>query len=1352
MKPPFARLLGAALLGAIAVLAWFEWQGARRKAPVAGDPPQTEKARRSPPAHLAAARIRPTQADQAQALEDLLAGRPLTLVEYGRPQRFRLSLHELFVSGAKAGERLREIVPQPHARALAEEAARASRGQAAGWVLYPEGGPEDPALRRILTHRLLVWPADRAAADALLAQSGFRALDDAGESDGPITAEAVSGNPASALEALAVLSRHSAVESVAPILMYQHAEKLVPSDPLFAQQWHLKNAGQGQGKAGTDANVSAVWDEYQGEDIRIGVIDDGLEITHPDLATNVDTTNDHDWNDNDNNPTPSAANGDTHGTAVAGIAAAAGNNLIGVSGVAPMATLVGFRLIADFTTDAQDGQAMSLHSDIIDIKSNSWGQPDSAFSMHPAGPELESGRKQSVTTGRGGRGTIFVWAAGNGRQIGDQGNKDGIANSIYAVTVGALANTGGLAPYSETGAHLTVVAPSSGGTRKVTTTDLTGNAGFNGFSDLSYTDAFTGTSAATPIVSGVAALMLEANPDLNWRDVKEILLRSATKIFPTDPGWTSRTGGDAPTLPAIKHHQLYGGGLVNASAAVQLAKTWTSVGPAIEVARTQTWPAPAPGQNPLYIPDSNGTGVTIPFDFGAAAPMRVEQVAIRLNIIHDYRGDLEITLRSPAGVVSTLATKEIRDSGFDYYDWTFSSMRHWGESAQGIWQVTLKDLTPGDAGYITSAKVTLHGAAAAPVQITGLSGPALLLAEGESLSLSGQTTGYGHVSHQWRRGATLVGSEGNYFAAAVTTAHAGSYQLTATNLTGTATGAAIPVGVVRRQISPVTVNEGTTLVLKTVAAGAGLTYDWFKGSDPVIASDRISGVQGPTLTIKSAAAADAADYFCRVSLPSAGLTLHTLPVTAAVRLKPIVTGAPMTPGVVSGSANYLFAAENGATRFTATGVPPGMSFNPKSGELSGRPTVAGTYAVKVTATNAAGTSSPLTTMWTVEPFPPLARGAYSGLVGRHASLNGGLGGRLTINVASSGSLTGTLTLGLKSYRFTGRMDALPGGADPSAHIVISRSGLPSLVIDFTLDLSGGLLNGSVGADQDQADLAGRRIPWGVANKTLGLGGLCTAFLQAAPETEGDLGYPQGQGYTVLTVSQTGGAIWAGKLADGTAITGGATVGGGGEVPLHMTLYAGTGSIQGWAAVTSTPVVLDGEWDWFKNAQADKSTTRSYKAGFPLHTLTVIGGRYSKPPPNTPVLGLPGTENNALVTFSSGALSSDLTQLFTVTPSNTVKMPAGTLNPRSVRLTLNAATGLISGSFTLKNSDPTDLTEPYTQITRTATFAGAMITRDGYNQARGQFLLNLLPDAGPPKTTATTSPTLSGLLLLQAPPP
>lgn len=673
-------------------------------------------------------------APDARPLEKLLTGRPVVLLDHGQPVAFELALDEVYLPSAPVGQRLKSLAATSGAADMLQSAKKftAADGTPPQLVLYPAGAQRTESARRILTDQVQIQFNDPGVAEKVVTAAGLRIVSRPAYAPGYVVAEPIARTVAGGLAAIAALEGKVGVVSAAPLLARQQAKKVLPTDQWFSQQWHLRNTGQGGGRAGTDAAVANVWEEYLGTGVTIGIVDDGVQLNHPDLSPNADVTRHYDWNDSpeDTNPAPDVDNEDFHGTSVAGVAAARGYNGIGVTGAAPQATIVGFRLIADFTTDLEEAQAMSLHNGVIDIKSNSWGTPDDEpWVLGTTGPLFRNALMDGATNGRGGLGIIYPWAAGNGAEYFGQANKDGYTNSIYVLAVGAIANTGGLSSYSETGSNLAVAAPSNGGTLGIVTTDLTGNAGYNytglsgELSDRNYTNDFGGTSSATPLVSGVVALMLEANPALTWRDVKEILLRSSTRLLPTDSGWVSRIVGD-PDLAPIKHHHAFGGGMINAEAAVAMAEKWRPGSAMIQMNSSVNYGSPG-----ALIPDNNITGIQTTFNYTAQPAMRVEHVEVTISASHTFRGDLEILLTSPAGVVSTLAAV----SGIDYEDdgstqyysgWVFSSMRHWGESSigggpsAGIWRVTVRDRAAADVGRLQSVGIRFSGIAAPAQDIT----------------------------------------------------------------------------------------------------------------------------------------------------------------------------------------------------------------------------------------------------------------------------------------------------------------------------------------------------------------------------------------------------------------------------------------------------------------------------------------------------------------------------------------------------------------------------------------------------------------------------------------------------------
>lgn len=1298
-------------------------------------------------------KIRASSADQVEAWHDLMAGRPFVLSVDGRAQRFTLSLSELYLTTAPTDQRFKKITPQANAQALIQ-AAKELNPETTGWVIYPEGHADEIPFRQILYKRIHLQTNDREKTIALLKTQGLKLISEPDYSPGSLIIEPMQGGPEAALKALEKLSGDPSIRSMGPLLLRQRQKHFTPNDALFSSQWHLKNTGQGGGKLGADMNISSVWDAYKGQGIKIAIVDDGLQILHPDLAPNADSTNHYDWNDspNDSDPAPKDFAEDFHGTSVGGVAAARGNNTLGVSGVAPEATLIGFRLISSPSSDLDDAEAMDRGKDIIQIKNNSWGA-SAVGVLSPAGELMESARQIATETGREGKGTIFVWSAGNGRKLGEQGQKDGFTNSMYVTTVGATNNQGELSDYSITGAHLVVSAPSSGGSAAVFTTDLAGDQGYNErgtaqgeAADLDYTNDFGGTSSAAPAVSGAVALMLEANPNLNWRDVKEILLRTSTQLWPRDPSWISRQGGDS-SLPVIKHHPSYGGGQINAQAAVTQAETWPPLGPMIQDSRSSNATA--------IIPDNNAKGVSIVFDFSSTKPMRVEHAKLNLNVIHQYRGDLEIKLTSPSGTVSTLATKEADDDGLDYFDWDFSSVRHWGESAKGKWILSIKDIDPLTTGTFESATLSLYGTDFTPIAITAQTSGSQFLAAGQPLTLDTTLNGDGTFTHSWLQNLKQIATTKTLQIPEVSLSHAGRYQVKVSNLTGSDISEIVSVSVVNRTLPPTTINLGGTGSVTAQGAGEGLTYEWKLNGQTIPKGGKISGMDTKTLFIKNLQPEDTGPYTCVVRRSGLAETIETLPLTLEIRYKPIVTPRLLDHGIVSGAVNEQISAINGTTRFTATGLPPGVSISP-SGLLTGRPGRLGTYKIKVTAINLAGSSPPVEFQWEIKDFPLSARGTWTGIVQRDSGLNTGLGGRFKLTISNTGTYTGTITLGAKTYSWAGRIDALLNNANPTTPFAISRGrSLSALAGSITLDLSTSRLSGTISDGSNTAAFEAFRNPWSATTKPVQATTALNAALEVPDALVLNASYPQGYGHVKMTVSTTGIVTWAGKLADATTLTGSTTLGPSGETSFHSMLYSNTGSAQGWSTITLASGLVDGKMNWLKSPQPPNSTSRSYKSGIPLHTLNVRGARYLRPVSPAMILDLdpqPATgslTNNAKLRFTGLPLFTRLEQSFKITQALTAVMPTLILeNPQSVRLSFSATTGTLSGTFSFSDEDPNDTTVPYAKILRTGSYSGLLVTRPDLNQGVGYFNLAELPDTVGEKSTST--PIVSGKAELTRP--
>lgn len=487
-----------------------------------------------------------------------------------------------------------------------------------------------------------------------------------------------------------------------PAIIAHSGSTLTTGDPLYAYQWHLKNMGQSGGSVGDDVDVEPAWsacsdDTCRGEGVRVAVVDDGLEIAHEDLAANVAVGASHDYVSGCSDPT-----GGDHGTAVAGLVAARDGNGVGGRGVAPRANIVGFNLLQSYSL-SNEVDAMTRDLTDVQVSSNSWGPPDGYGTLDASSQSWKDAIETGLRTGRNGKGTIYVWAGGNGAPT-DNANYDGYANYRGVIGVCAVGDDGTQAWYSERGANLWVCAPSEGNDyHAITTTDRSGALGFNAgsrgndYPDANYTDTFNGTSAATPMVSGVVALMLQANPSLSWREVRLLLAQTARKNDATNFEWRINGAG-------YHVNPRYGFGVVDAAAAVTAAKAWTTPLPA---QRTFVTALATPG---MAIPDNDTVGASATLNVSGSGISHLEWVEVTFSADHARSGDLAVTLTAPSGTRSELAAQHGCPTGCTAYNgWVFGDARDLGEGADGVWTLRVKDLASGTTGTFRSWRLKLYG-------------------------------------------------------------------------------------------------------------------------------------------------------------------------------------------------------------------------------------------------------------------------------------------------------------------------------------------------------------------------------------------------------------------------------------------------------------------------------------------------------------------------------------------------------------------------------------------------------------------------------------------------------------------
>ncbi|XP_012158816.1 furin-like protease 2 isoform X2 [Ceratitis capitata] len=480
-------------------------------------------------------------------------------------------------------------------------------------------------------------------------------------------------------------------------------------DPLFKEQWYLN----GGAKDGLDMNIGPAWQKgYTGKGVVVSILDDGIQTNHPDLAQNYDPDASFDINGNDSDPTPQDNGDNKHGTRCAGeVAAVAFNNYCGV-GVAYNASIGGVRMLDGKVNDVVEAQALSLNPSHIDIYSASWGPEDDGSTVDGPGPLARRAFIYGVTSGRQGKGSIFVWASGNGGRYTDSCNCDGYTNSIFTLSISS-ATQGGFKPWYLEECSSTLATTYSSGTpghdKSVATVDMDGRLR----PDHICTVEHTGTSASAPLAAGICALALEANPNLTWRDMQYLV------VYTSRPGPLEKESGWILNGVKRKYSHKFGYGLMDAGAMVSLAEQWTTVPPQ-HICKSRE------NNEDRKIEGSYGYTLATHMDVnGCAGTINevryLEHVQCRITLRFFPRGNLRILLTSPMGTTSTLLFERPRDivkSNFD--DWPFLSVHFWGEKAEGRW--TLQVINGGrrrvnQPGILSKWQLIFYGTAMQPMRL-----------------------------------------------------------------------------------------------------------------------------------------------------------------------------------------------------------------------------------------------------------------------------------------------------------------------------------------------------------------------------------------------------------------------------------------------------------------------------------------------------------------------------------------------------------------------------------------------------------------------------------------------------------
>ncbi|XP_072332746.1 PC3-like endoprotease variant B isoform X2 [Scyliorhinus torazame] len=502
------------------------------------------------------------------------------------------------------------------------------------------------------------------------------------------------------------------------VLNSAHKNGMAPqfNDPLWLAQWELLNTGQTKGPKGVDINVVPVWEKnITGSGVVVTIIDDGIDHKNTDLKKNYDPHASFDFNDHfddQHDPVPDGFDENNgHGTKCAGeVAMEANNSFCGV-GIAYDAKIGGIRILDGKVTDALEAASLTYNNNYIDIYCCCWGPKDNGRKFD--GPRSLTTRalRDGAEKGRNGKGSIFIWASGNGGLLRDHCGADGYVNSIFTVAVGAVSNFGLSTFYSEACPAVMAVVPTGGTSNSPLDRNVEEQSLVTTELDNECTKTFRGTSSAAPMAAGIIALVLQAIPSLTWRDVQHLIVRTAKMSDLMNKGWKINGAG-------YHIHHKYGFGLLDAGRMLKAALKWKNLGPQRKCEVTFSpelqKAIPAKGSLTLNLTTNGCMGTANEID-------ALEHVQVTVNVSSICRGDLDISLISPFGTKSKLlAVRTADDSKFGLRNWTFMTIHFWGEKPEGVWIFIITDHansvkrckrrgTELTSGFLTKFKLTLWG-------------------------------------------------------------------------------------------------------------------------------------------------------------------------------------------------------------------------------------------------------------------------------------------------------------------------------------------------------------------------------------------------------------------------------------------------------------------------------------------------------------------------------------------------------------------------------------------------------------------------------------------------------------------
>ncbi|CAI4226509.1 unnamed protein product [Auanema sp. JU1783] len=432
-------------------------------------------------------------------------------------------------------------------------------------------------------------------------------------------------------------------------------------------------------------------EQNTGKGVVIAILDDGVDYTHPAIQASYRADLSFDFTHDKMDAKPEKSKDNNHGTNCAGIVVMPPASACGV-GAAYGSKVAGLKMLGgDSVNDVMEGEALLHKFQEIDIYSVSWGPKDDGRSMEGPHRLAQIALSKGYRMGRSGKGSIYIWASGNGGLEHDDCAMDGYASNIYTITFGMFGEGGSPVWYTE-GCPAIMASLSAEDNHGFRTTDVDGACTF-----------FTGSSAAAPLASGIIALVLEENPNLTQRDVQHLIVRTSN---------SSLLAQQSPSLwkvngAGLNVSRMFGFGSLDAKKLIKNAAVWKNVEKENICSKELVL------KEKITFTHELSAVINIPFpgcQNTSSEVNYVEKVELQVSIHHDRRGDIVLDLESPSGTVIRLLERRIYDnSEIGILNWPFVASHFWGENAVGVWKLYVHDEGKTNGGVISHLNLLVIG-------------------------------------------------------------------------------------------------------------------------------------------------------------------------------------------------------------------------------------------------------------------------------------------------------------------------------------------------------------------------------------------------------------------------------------------------------------------------------------------------------------------------------------------------------------------------------------------------------------------------------------------------------------------